>query len=139
VPYRISLLAQPVFPLRTITTISIGGGQNIFVQEPYIQCNFFTVSFTVSGWSGSTDSSNFEILSYPTDAFQPDVSYSVKKVFINGNGTYSFTQQNYTPERYNAVQFFQTSANAFTVSSFIINGTQQIAAPNPVPLVCPPV
>jgi hypothetical protein len=138
VPYRISLLAQPVFPLRTISTISIGGGQNIFVQEPYIQCNFFTVSFTVSGWSGATGSSNFEILSYPTDAFQEGQSYSVRKVFINGNGVYSFTQQNYTPERYNALQFFQTSANAFTVSSWTVNGTQQIASPNPVPLVCPP-
>lgn len=139
VPYRISLLAQPVFPLRTITTINIGGGQNIFVQEPYIACDFFTVSFTVSGFTGSTNSSNFEILSYPTPAFQAGQSYSMRKVFINGNGTYSFTQQNYTPERYNALQFFQTSANAFSVSSFTINGTQQIASPNPVPLVCPPV
>jgi len=138
VPYRISLLAQPTFPLRTITTINIGGGQNIFVQEPYIQCDYFTVSFIVSGWSGSADSSNFEILSYPTNAYQPDVSYSVKKVFINGNGTYSFSVQNLTPDRYNALQFFQTSANAFTVSSWTVNGTQQIASPNPVPLVCPP-
>jgi hypothetical protein len=138
IPYRISLLAQPTFPLRTISTINIGGGQNIFVQEPYIQWDYFTVSFTVSGWSGATNSSNFEILSYPTNAFQPDVSYSVRKVFINADGTYSFSVQNLTPERYNALQFFQTSANAFTVSSFTINGTQQIVAPNPVPLVCPP-
>jgi hypothetical protein len=108
------------------------------VQEPYFQWDYYTVSFTITGFTGATDSSNFEILSYPTDAFQPDVSYSVKKVFINGNGTTSFNVQNLTPERYNAVQFFQTSANSFTVSSFIINGTQQIAAPNPVPLVCPP-
>jgi len=138
IPYRISLLAQPTFPLRTITTINIGGGQNIFVQEPYIQCDYFTVSFTVSGFSGATNSSNFEILSYPTSAFQPDVSYSVRKVFINANGTYSFSVQNLTPDRYNALQFFQTSANAFTVSSWTVNGTQQIASPNPVPLVCPP-
>jgi hypothetical protein len=139
VAYRISLLAQPIYPLRTISTISIGGGQNIFVQEPYFQWDYYTVSFTITGFTGAAESSNFEILSYPTDAFQPDVSYSVKKVFINANGSYSFSVQNLTPERYNAVQFFQTSANSFNVTSFIINGTQQIAAPNPVPLVCPPV
>jgi hypothetical protein len=138
VVYRISLLAQPTYPLRTITTISIGGGQNIFVQEPYYQWDYYTISYTITGWTGSADSSFFEILSYPTNAFQPDVSYSVKKVFINGNGSVSFSVQNLTPDRYNAVQFFQTSANAFNVTSFIINGTQQIAAPNPVPLVCPP-
>jgi len=138
IPYRISLLAQPTFPLRTISRINIGGGQNIFVQEPYIQWDYFTISFTVSGFSGATGSSNFEILSYPTNGFQPNVSYSVRKVFINANGAYSFSVQNLTPERYNALQFFQTSANAFTISSWTVNGVQQIAAPNPVPLVCPP-
>ena len=92
----------------------------------------------VSGFTGAPNSSNFEILSYPNDFFQQDQSYSVKKVFLTNNGTYSFTQQNYTPERFNAIQFFQTSANSFTVSSLIVNGTQQIASPNPVPLVLPP-
>jgi len=144
IPYCISLLAfgsvpPTPFPLRTISRINIGGGQNIFVQEPYIQWDNFNIFFTVSGFSGATESSSFEILSYPTDAFQPNVSYSLRKVFINGNGDYSFSVPNLTPERYNAIQFFQTSANAFTVSYFIINGTQQIASPNPVPLVCPPV
>jgi hypothetical protein len=144
VSYCISLLAISTapptpFPFRTISRINIGGGQNIFVQEPYIQWDNFNIFFTVSGFSGATDSSSFEILSYPTDAYQPNVYYSLRKVFINGNGDYSFSVPNLTPERYNAIQFFQTSANAFTVSYFIINGTQQIASPNPVPLVCPPV
>jgi hypothetical protein len=121
------------FPRMTYSLYVDPSGFSVYNNTPYFQSNFMTVTLTVTALSGT--GSKLEVVSYPTSSFGPG-SYIVQQEAL-AVGTNTYYINNPTPERYNSIQILKAAGNSFTITSFIINGTEQLVPPNMSPFVQP--
>ena len=117
----------PTFPVLKFSNYNNPLPENfsVYFPEPYFRSEKLTISLTVES---TTADNRFEIVSYPTPVFDPSNFFLLQTPLEVGTTIYNVTNPN--PERYLSTQIFKGAGlKSFVISSFKINGTEQLSSP----------
>jgi hypothetical protein len=121
----------PPIPYTFTTADPPGSGIHIFFNTPYTQ---ITGPINVTLHVNSAANTHFELVTYNTPGFSNPFTVEVRTLLAAG--TYSFNLP--STNKYIAFQLINpTSTGSYNIQSFIINGIEQLVAPNPFPLIYP--